>query len=753
MPKGIAFFLCLCVFSFDLSAQHLDVLVLDGSSREPLPYAHLHWQDASDSLFAVAGPDGQARLRLGGGGAGQLMVSHVGYRKLSKAISPGNDQDLVVLELKAKAQSLNEVVVTGQAGATLAREAVRQIRVIDRKRLQSQAAPDLRELLQNELNLQVSQDPVLGSQLSMQGLSGQKVKILIDGVPVIGRTDGNIDLSQINLSDIERVEIVEGPMAVQYGTDAIAGTINLISRRENAREWGGQLNAYGESAGRLNLDASLGGPVGKVKTRLNLGRYFFSGFDPDPSDRSQSWNPKEQYFANLGLQARWGSWLFRSRSDYFDEEIRNPGNLQRSTVIEPEGNFAHWQVRDDHYYTRRINQSIYVDRFLSPERKLKGFVAYNHFRRVKNTLLKDLSTGSVSYPEANDAQDTSRFDLWSSRLFYEQQVIPHRLAYQVGYDFIHEINRGPRIAGQSKDITDAALFASLEYRWGDLVLQPGLRYAYNSRYQAPLISSLALRWQWHENWVWRGSYGRGFRAPSLKELYFLFVDANHNILGNPDLEAETAHNWQSGITWQHPQWEIGLRGFYNRLRNEIRLVSVVEPSDQDPRGLFENRNIDRSESAGLQVDFRYQTDQWRVESGWALTGLKNALAQSESSPAAYQRFWWGQQLRLNASSGLPWWQLRANVFSSYTAPREDLVVNTDGDLASSRFDGFAMLDFSLERSFWQGRFRGMLGVKNMLDNRAVAGSTAQAGGAHSSGTNQLLVGYGRSYFVRLEMKL
>ena len=69
--------------------------------------------------------------------------------------------------------------------------------------------------------------------MSVQGLSGENVKILIDGVPVVGRLNGNVDLSQINLTNIERVEIVEGPLSVNYGTNALAGTINLITKKNN----------------------------------------------------------------------------------------------------------------------------------------------------------------------------------------------------------------------------------------------------------------------------------------------------------------------------------------------------------------------------------------------------------------------------------------------------------------------------------------------------------------------------------------
>merc|ERR1711965_356759 len=93
------------------------------------------------------------------------------------------------------------------------------------------AAVTLKDVLVNQNNIRVAQDNVLGSSMSLQGMSGQNIKILIDGIPVIGRLNGNIDISQINLNTIERIEIIEGPLSVNYGTDALAGTINLISQK------------------------------------------------------------------------------------------------------------------------------------------------------------------------------------------------------------------------------------------------------------------------------------------------------------------------------------------------------------------------------------------------------------------------------------------------------------------------------------------------------------------------------------------
>ena len=113
-------------------------------------------------------------------------------------------------------KNIQEVVVTGQITEKNAEETVHKIRIISAKKLNSGLFTNLGQVLEKELNFRLSEDIFLGSSISLQGISGQNVKILIDDIPVIGRLDGNIDLSQISLNNIERIEVIEGPLSTLY---------------------------------------------------------------------------------------------------------------------------------------------------------------------------------------------------------------------------------------------------------------------------------------------------------------------------------------------------------------------------------------------------------------------------------------------------------------------------------------------------------------------------------------------------------
>ncbi len=741
------------LLSFTAQAQEKSFLtLLDAHTAQVVEGAHVTLIWEGDSLNTVS--DAQGRVELKAQNLLWIKVRHLSYEPYKQAHPKAGSLHF----LSPERGQLEEVVVTGQNGPTLSRKAVRQVRIIDAQRIQSQAAVNLKDLLSQDLNFRISEDAVLGSQISLQGMSGAKVKILIDGVPVIGRTDGNIDLSQINLNAIERVEIVEGPMAVTYGTDAVAGTINLITKQSQRRKWQTTANAYIESVGRYNIDASLQWALSaQNQLSLSLGRNYFQGYDPDGQARDLQWNPKEQYFGSLQFKHRQGNSLWRYRLDAFQETVKNKGAIGSfDSLLVPvdTGAWKYPRALDDEYLTTRLNHSLYYHYYPEQGGRWKGFLAYNYFRREKFSRIRNLHLGTEQLFPGADAQDTSIFRMISSRLMYHRKWAT-KVDYQLGYDFSWEFNSGQRIEGEVQDILDAALFATAEYKpWDVLSLKPGLRYAYNSRFAAPLIASMALRWEMHPSWILRASYGKGFRAPSLKELYFLFVDENHNILGNADLKAETSHNYQLGLSYHYDKadwhWQTEARFFFNDLRDEIRLVAILSPTDTEPRGLYRNENVARSQSAGINWNWRLAKGGWNTELGMAWIGLKNEYAFSD--PAANQ-FNFYPQYRWSISYQFAKWKLKPALFMNYTGERKDLALDSEGNLNPRQYSDYTLADFSLQKTFWQERITLSAGIKNLFDVSNIAVSGTGGGGTHSTAAGSLPINYGRTYFLRCQWKL
>jgi outer membrane receptor for ferrienterochelin and colicins len=223
---------------------------------------------------------------------------------------------------------IDPVVVTAEILPTQSSKSVQNVRILTAAMIQKQGAVNLKDILSTQLNIRISNDNILGSSLSLQGISGQNVKILLDGVPLIGRENGNIDLSQINLSNIERIEIIEGPLSVIYGTDALGGVINLISKKvtlDSAKQSIVNANSYYETIGQYNIG---GGGVFKVSNMDfggSINRNFFSGYNPDKSSRTMTWKPKQQVFGSFSILNEKGKLRIRFKTDIFNERIENKG--------------------------------------------------------------------------------------------------------------------------------------------------------------------------------------------------------------------------------------------------------------------------------------------------------------------------------------------------------------------------------------------------------------------------------------------
>lgn len=728
----------------------LTIEVRDEHTDQPIEGAHVSLHADKDSTYLVTGANGKATFT--NQAAGTIKISHVAFLPTSAKATKSK-----IIYLTPLQTGLDEVVVTGHARPVMASQSVRTIRVIGSERIEQQAAVNLKDLLTNDLNFRISEDAVLGSQLSLQGLSGSKIKILIDGVPVIGRLDGNIDLSQINLNDIERVEVVEGPMAVQYGTDAMAGTINLITKRKATNNVSGTANGYYESVGRYNIDGSVSFPVGKFQANVGVGRNYFAGYSEDENLRNVPWNPKEQYFANASLQRRFSKVMARYRLDYFDEEIVNKGEPYSAgdSSYSTDGGTWHYPLSfDDSYKTLRINNALYADYYPREDMKVKAFVAYNYYQRKKSTIVKNLTSGSEKLAGTADAQDTSVFTMLSSRMFYQHDWLPEKLNYQVGYDLSFEENAGQRIEGEVQNITDLALFATAEYKPVKKVnIQPGLRYAYNSRFDAPLIASLATRVQLSEKYILRASFGQGFRAPSLKELYFHFVDANHQIFGNGDLVAETSNNYQLSLSYaqDYPEKdarvEASVSGFFNDIKNEIRLIQYSENSSGP---LYRNENVARTQTTGGTLSMNTKFAGWHVEGGVSMIGVKNNLAfADEAETDGFNEFNFYAQFRLNADYLFKKINLRPALFFNHFGERQDLQLNGDSELEKAIFEGYTMADFTLQKGLFSNKVKVTAGIKNIFDVTQISTSSVNSGGAHRSGGSTPL-SYGRTYFAQIQ---
>ena len=125
--------------------------------------------------------------------------------------------------------SKEQVVVTGTRNEVLLKDSPVRVEVIDKKQTVSTAMVNIGDLLREQSGMILTNNVRTGIQ--MMGLGADYTQILIDGQPMIGRVAGVLDLSRVSVGNVERVEVVKGPMSSLYGSEALAGVINIITKK------------------------------------------------------------------------------------------------------------------------------------------------------------------------------------------------------------------------------------------------------------------------------------------------------------------------------------------------------------------------------------------------------------------------------------------------------------------------------------------------------------------------------------------
>ena len=635
-------------------------------------------------------------------------------------------------------QSLEEMVVTGQYEANSLNKSVLKVKVIDAKRIEAQGAFTLQQVLANELNVRIIQDPILGSSIQLQGVGGNNIKILIDGVPVVGRENGNIDLSQINLQNVARIELVEGPMSVNFGTDALGGVINIITKKQAAKSKTARIGAYAESIGQYNADLALGSANEKNSLLFAANRNFFGGFSEDPNSRAKLWKPRTQYNAELSYSRFLNKGLFRWTNQFFSEKIIDRGV--------PSIDWTQAIALDRHYQTSRYSSSFFYDKKHNGKRNINVVGSYNVYMRRFNTLVKDLVSLNEQMVAVPYEHDTNWFHQVMSRGTYANVAFSEKLSYQMGYEFNHEFSFGSRMVNQSANMGDYNLFASTEWKpFKHFLLRPAMRIIYHTQYNAPIVPSINFKYDIRESIAVRGSYARGFRAPSLKELYLQFVDAAHNIRGNEQLSAETSDNMQLGLSYAY-KWESRIVRFepilfYNRIQNMIDLARVGSGND----AMFQYVNINNFTSYGSSCNLEYRTEPYQVSLGYSVTGRKNELPNYMPS----NQFFYAHEWRFNAAYLIKKYNLSLNYFCKLNGRIQIYEYNAiQNDVTLDFIDPFALMDFTINKSFFKQRLSLTGGVKNILDVINVNANLSS--GPHASGSSIAAAGMGRSGFIGIK---
>lgn len=714
-----------------VSGQQANVRVTDQKNNDVVPYAHVCFEGIKSGTVNHKLTDLKGQVPNDCKEKCKLAVSFIGYETYLDTIRPGQS-----LEVKLVPTVLNmkEVVVTAQYIPEKADKSIYRVNVINARQIEQKAATNMSDLLKNQLNMKVSQDGVLGTNLSIQGLSGEHVKFLVDGVPLVGRMNGNIDLNQLNLNNVDHVEVVEGPMSVIYGSNALAGVVNIITKENKAARFSSHIDSYWESVDVYNFTGGISLNRKKHILSVEGGRNFFAGYANPDTSRSKTWKPRRQYFADAYYIYNLQNTKVKVAGQYFNELL-----LSKGFPLPPYFENAF----DSYFTTLRGMFRAEVTQKLSADRYFHLIASLSAYNRIKNTYYKDLTSLDKQLTNNTEDQDTTGIRSWLVRGTYTRSMKDSKWNYQAGFDFNIEDGSGKRIMGNKQSIGDYAGFLSMKYDpWKWMTLQPGARLIYNTNYQAPLVYSLSTKTQANEQVSFRTSFSRGFRSPALKELYLYFVDINHNIQGNKDLKAENSVNLNLTGAWvlekKKEAYRVEANFFLNQIRNIITLA-------QSGSSLYTYINVDKYNTQGVELKLASQWYPWiSVETGISETGRLNSLSTNTEK---VEKFTYSTDFTADLTFRIPKKDVNLSVYYKYTGKMPQFY-NINDTIVEGFIHDYHTMDITLSKSIFLNRVNLSTGVKNVFDNKTIpaVGGTA---GAHGGGNNAISIGWGRTFFARI----
>jgi len=717
-------------------AQQEAILVLDAKTKQAVPFAHVCIEQLKNNQPKHYITSLEGKVGVAWKYPVRIAISSMGYETLIDTLRSGG---IGTLYLSPSVMNMSEVVVTAQFAPEKADRSIYRINVINSRQIEQKAATNLTDLLSGEPNMRISQGGVLGSSLSIQGLSGENVKFLIDGIPVIGRMNGNIDLNQMNLYNVDHVEIIEGPMSVIYGSNAIAGVVNIITRENKLASLTSFANLYHESVGVTNADLGISKRFGKHLLSFDGARNFFSGMADVDTSRYMRWKPRRQYNASSYYLYSTEKLRMKVSGQIFHELLLDKGPLL----------LPYFESAFDNYFTT-LRSTTKLESSYTPrkDKNISLVAAYSSYNRIKNRYLKDLTTLDKILTPNSDDQDTTAISNMLLRAWYNQNVQGSKLNYQAGVDLNLESGSGKRIQDQKQQIGDYAAFLSFRYDpVKSLSLQPGIRAIVNTKYNAPLVYSVNAKWIPRANWTLRLTYAKGFKSPALKELYLYFVDINHNVRGNPNLKAEYSHNLnltlshhlESDKAFLHA--EAGL--FYNNINNNIALA----PEGND---LYTYINIGKYLSRGAQANVNWNLyPSLTIKVGVSATAQSYAVDKSSIKNAAAN---WTKDITGSLSYRIVKQNLTFSAFYKYTGDAPQVIPDADNSISVGWVEDFHTLDASVVKSFYANRVSLTLGGKNLFDVRTVP-AVGSGGGAHSGSSGSVNVAWGRTWYAKVSFNL
>ncbi|MGV8139009.1 MAG: TonB-dependent receptor domain-containing protein [Mangrovibacterium sp.] len=636
------FFLLIVSFSW---AQNVNFrgTVTGKDTCEPVAGANVYL--AGTTLGTVTKSDGSFELRNVKPGNYELIISCVGFHRVKENVTINNHVAAYQGTLVPSKSTLGEVVITGTGTPHHLKSAPVQTELIDNKLIKQIAAPNFTDLLTGISPSFDFTPGTMGSFMQLNGLGNDYILVLVDGKRVYGDIGGQSDLNRISPDDIERIEVVKGASSALYGSEAIAGVINVITKKSDQTIHVNNNSRFGENGEwqqHNNVD-------------LNFGRFTSStSFDHKESNGWQlsryEQDDDELIETDAKAQDSYSDYTFDQKLSYSPTKKLNvyvQGTKFEHDLKKPLTVSNYGYYYDDFSYAAGakylLNKTDYIQADWNSDR-FKYYYKYNQDYSDFTDGEKDKQTGQLR----------ESFNLKGVFRLNKAQLLT------AGGEYVSEELKSPgRLAGEKADAYTLAAYVQDEISiLKQLSLVAGLRYVYHEEFGNALTPKISALYKIHD-FNFRGTYARGFKAPTMKELYYHYEKRGYLYLGNPDLDPQTSDYYAASVEYIVQDLSFSLTAYQNDVKDLIDYQTVETSEEDAANGIKTTRRHYNIAEAGTQgIDFLFNANLgagFTVGGGYSYVDAKNETDDIRLENVArnygnlrlgYQRQW--NKYRLNA---------------------------------------------------------------------------------------------------------
>ncbi|MFD1602193.1 TonB-dependent receptor domain-containing protein [Flavobacterium artemisiae] len=588
-------------------------------SKEPLSQATVELEPSGKTVKS----DGNGFFSFSGLANGNytIKITIMGYKNfIQKVHVTGQSQSLRIqmeagIDLEEVSINNNPKTKKNPENLVNAQYSAMPVTIIDRKTIELMGSRRLDEVLKEQTGIAIVNNISGGARsvgVQMQGFGSEYIMVLIDGQPMVGRNNGNFDLSRISVSNIERIEIIKGASSSLYGSEALGGTINIITRHGVIEP---QMQAS-VNYGSLNIvDATLEGetPFLDNKGTANLAANYYrtDGFNTNSKYIKGTTSPP---YDNYSLQGR-------SRYQVADKSflaLSGRYGLRRSFM---QKDFGLGHISGDHQDESDLSLALSFDhRFNSKIRSITKY--YLTYYNADMNVAWQQNNSSVS-------QDVFKQTL-------------HRVEEQFSYSSNNTYQLVGGFGGSLENMNDNALtdvnslktfFSYAQGEWTPfekLKAVGGLRYDYTNNFGGRLNPSFGLQYFVTPKITFKAGMGTGFKAPDFKTNYLIFYNASSNymVIGNAvlaptlqqlqndgqiseirqyvlnqaagNLQAEKSTSYNAGVVLEpSKKIKVDINAFYHKISNQINSIQVATGTNNQI--IYTYQNLPQAVNKGFEL--------------------------------------------------------------------------------------------------------------------------------------------------------